>query len=65
MKEFAKLPYNNKVFFTCRRVYSRYADSYLKVVVIPQMLEKRFVTASHEPFGKNKYIDLARMINNL
>ena len=42
-----------------------YAGSRLKIVKIPQILEKRFNTAGHEPFGKNRYIDLTGMINGL
>ena len=65
VKNFADLPYKNKLFFTIGGGYSKYADSCLKVVKIPQILEKRFITASHEPFGKNRYIGLTRMINDL
>ena len=41
VKNFADLPYKNKLFFTIGGgEYSKYADSRLKVVKIPQILEK-------------------------
>jgi uncharacterized protein (DUF1919 family) len=65
VEKFAQLPYKNKLFFTIRGVCRKYSNSCLRVVVVTQILEKRFITASHEPFGKTRYLDVTKELNLL
>lgn len=59
---FSKLPYKNKLFFTIKNWPVDKWDGYIK---INQHTKDDYVTASHEPYGKNRYIDLEEYINNL
>lgn len=59
---FSKLPYKNKLFFTIKDWPVGKWDGYIK---IKQHTRDNFITASHEPYGLNKYINLEDYINNL
>ena len=59
---FSKLPYKNKLFFTIKDWPVEKWNGYIK---IKQSTMDACVTASHEPFGNNKYINLEDCINNL
>lgn len=65
VKKFSQLPFKNKLFFTIRGGYCKYADDHLKIITIPQILEKRFITASHEPLGKTRRLNMTEIINSL
>lgn len=65
VKKFSQLPFKNKLFFTIRGGYSKYSNSCLRVIVVPQILEKRFITASHEPFGKTRQLNMTEILNSL
>ena len=62
VKAFSELPYKNKLFFTIREWPVRKWDGYC---VIRQHTHDDCITASHEPFGRNRYIDLTKLINRL
>ena len=53
----------SKLFFTIHDEWqlSAYKDCY----IIKQFTKDKSITASHEPYGKNRYFDLTTMINNL
>lgn len=51
----------NKVFFTCKH-WTNENEGY---TVIRQFPKHEFIMASYEPFGKNKYIDITKVLNNL
>lgn len=57
---FLKLPYK-KIFFTCRSWNNMNDCCY----IIHQPKCYASITASHEPFGHNKYIDIESFINEL
>ena len=59
--EFLGLPYKNKVFFTCKE----WGISKNEIIKIQQFPKYDFITASHEPFGNNKYLNITYFINNL
>lgn len=60
--EFYSLPYKNKLFFTVKDWDVKKVDGYYK---IKQYTSDDYVTASHEPWGKNSYVNLEKIINNL
>lgn len=62
VKAYAKLPYKNKLFFTIKDWSVEKWGGYCK---IRQFTADTCVTASHEPFGRNRYVDLTKMINAL
>lgn len=62
VKAFAKLPYKHKLFFTIKDWPVAKWGGYCK---IRQHTQDSCVTASHEPFGKNRYVDLTKLINSL
>ncbi len=62
LKDYEKLPFTNKLFFTVKDWPVEKWDGYCK---IRQYIYHDCITASHEPWGKNSYIDLERIINNL
>lgn len=57
IKDFSELPYKNKICFTAQK-YS------LKNVIYIKSRES-YVKTSYEPFGKSKYINLNKVINDL
>lgn len=61
LEQFLKLPYKNKLFFTCRHWSHENKDC----VVIRQFLDNTSISASHEPFGKSRYINVTNIINAL
>lgn len=62
VRAFAKLDFKNKLFFTIRDWNVEKWYGYCR---IKQLTGEPFITASHEPFGDNRYIDLTKMINSL
>ncbi len=60
VKEFFKLPFKNKIFFTVKNW--NIDQKYYKV---RQLFNRNYILASYEPFGKNKYINLEETFNNL
>lgn len=62
--KFIKLPYKNKLFFTCKqwKNIETMPDGF---TVIHQFPKYDSVMASYEPFGKNRYIDITSIINHL
>lgn len=56
-----KMPFKNKVFFTCKH-WPNENGSY---TFIHQFPKQEFIMASYEPFGKSKYIDITKVLNNL
>ena len=62
IQQFINLPYKNKIFFTCKDWHNIKDKSIIK---IKQFSKNNFIKASYEPFGKNKYIDLNKIINKL
>lgn len=56
-----KLPYKNKLFFTCKQWKNIQGGD----TVIHQFPKHEFIMASYEPFGKSKYIDITSVINRL
>lgn len=61
VQDFMNLPFKNKLFFTCKE-WPEINGGY---TVIRQLSKHDFIMASYEPFGRNKYIDITRLINNL
>ena len=59
---FSKLPYKNKLFFTIKDWPVEKWDGYCR---IKQRTKDDCVTASHEPFGINQYINITALINRL
>ena len=62
LQQFIRLPYKNKIFFTCKDWNDMKDNS---IVKINQIVNKNFIMASYETFGKNRYINLDDIINNL
>lgn len=62
VKDFLKLPYKNKLFFTCHEWPEIQRGGY---TLIRQPKPHDCIRASYEPFGKNRYFDLTEIINNL
>ena len=58
--EFLRMPYY-KLFFTCRKWERMTSDCF----VISQPACYKTITASHEPFGRSRYIDITQKINGL
>lgn len=60
--EFMKLPYKNKLFFTCKHWINEKEES---CIVINQFPRFDYIMSSYEPFGKNRYVDINSIINQL
>lgn len=60
VKAFAKMPFKNKLFFTIHDWPVTKWDGYY---IIKQYTRDECITASHEPFGRNRYVDLTKIIN--
>lgn len=60
--EFMKLPYKHKLFFTCKHWPNENGGGY---TLIHQFSKQDFIMASYEPFGKNRYINITSVINQL
>lgn len=61
LREFCRLPYKNKIFFTCKD-WNVEGDIITK---IHQKSNTDHILASYEPFGKTKEIDMTKMLNSL
>lgn len=61
IKDFMNLPYTNKLFFTCKE-WPEINEGY---TIIRQFPKHDFIMSSYEPFGKNKYIDITKVLNSL
>ena len=61
LEMFLKLPYKNKLFFTVNKwnINNKY------IVKIPQFFNKKYIWASHEPFGSNIFFNINNFINNI
>ncbi len=62
IRAYEQLPFKNKLFFTVKDWPVEKWNGYYKV---RQCINHDFITASHEPWGKNKYVNLEVIINNL
>lgn len=60
IKAFDELPYKNKVCFTVK-AYPKYKS----VIRIKSPKSHEFIRASYEPFGKTRYMDMAKLLNSL
>ncbi len=58
--DFFSLPYK-KVFFTCKDWPHRNNE----YIFIKQPQRYKTITASHEPFGKSRYVDMTEVLNDL
>lgn len=61
VNKFMETPFKNKVFFTCKH----WPNENGGYTVIHQFPKHEFIMASYEPFGKSKYIDITKVLNNL
>ena len=59
IQNFEKLPYKNKICFSVNKKYKKYSD----VVIINAPKSHKFISASYEPFGNSKYININEIIN--
>lgn len=62
VNKYMKMPFKNKVFFTCKHWPNENGGGY---TVIHQFPKHEFIMASYEPFGKTKYIDITKLLNSL
>lgn len=60
---FSKLSFKNKLFFTIHNDWN--IENWGGYYVIEQHTKDSSITASHMPFGSNKYFDLTTIINSL
>lgn len=61
VEKFMKLPFENKLFFTCKK----WRVSGKGFIFIKQFFRYEYIKASNEPFKKNKYIDMTKILNSL
>ena len=61
LREFCKLPYKNRIYFTCKDWGIQ--DDVIKK--IHQSSREDHILASYEPFGKTKEIDITEVLNSL
>ena len=59
IRAFDALPYKNKICFTVKDYPCK------SVVRIKAPKSHAFIRASYEPYGKNKFIDISQLLNNL
>ena len=62
-RAFLSLPFKNKLFFTIHEDWK--LDSCSNFYIIEQHTKDGSITASHEPYGNNRYFNLTSMINDL
>ena len=68
IEAFCRLTYQNKIFFTSKHwpdeeKYKKFiGDGYC---YIKQWPKQDFIMASYEPFGKNKYMNISEVLNNI
>lgn len=60
IKEFDKLSFKNKICFSVNKY-----PQYRSVVTIKAPRSHKYIRASYEPFGRNKYLDITKLINSL
>ena len=60
--DFMDLPFKHKLFFTCKEWPGISGEGY---TIIRQFPKHDSVMASYEPFGKNRYIDITKVLNSL
>jgi uncharacterized protein (DUF1919 family) len=60
VKAFDELPYKHKVCFTVKEY-----PQYKSVVRIKVPKSHEFIHGSYLPYGKNKYIDITKTLNEL
>lgn len=60
--DFLNVPIKNKIVFTCKK-WNNILDE--RVIEIKQKHFYDHILASYEPFGKNKYVDITKLLNNL
>lgn len=66
VEKFMKLPYKNKLFFTCKEWnIDGLQDSLGGYCIIKPFLSHDNIMTSYEPFGRNKYIDITGVLNSL
>lgn len=66
--KFIQLPYKNKLFFTAKKWEDE--QKYRSVLgsnfwVVHQFTKDNNITASHEPFGASRYINITEILNHL
>lgn len=61
VKDFLKLPYKNKLFFTARKDFVLDKNCYR----FHQLRHSNYLMTSNEPFGKNHVINITKYINNI
>lgn len=61
IRNFVNLPMRNKICFTVNDKFGHFPN----VIKIKAPKNHKFIRASYEPFGKNKYIDINHLINSL
>ena len=59
--KFMKLPYRNKLFFTCKE----WPNINGEYTIIHQFPKYDSMMTSYEPFGKNRYRNIDKIINEL
>lgn len=66
LDSFLKLPLSNKLFFCAKKTTLHLENLHRKgVFVINQPANYKSVLASYEPYGRNKYFNLNKIINEL
>lgn len=62
VEEFLSLPYENKIFFTCKEWEG--LENRKEIVKIHQ-ISKQYIMASHEPFGSNYQFNVTDYLNRI
>lgn len=63
VEAFLKVPFKNKLFFTAKQWDG--LENNENVIILPQHVKREFITASHEPFAKNRTFNVTQYLNNL
>ena len=61
LNTFLNLPYKNKIFFTVKN----WKINNQSIIKIFQLINKKYILASHEPFGNNIQFNVNKFINYL
>lgn len=62
INEFMKLPFENKLFFTCKEWKGMENN---RSVIKLRQFNKAFITASHEPFASNRQFNVTEYLNSV
>lgn len=62
VEAFIKLPYKNKIFFTSHDWKGINDDSIIRIRQFPK---KESIMTSYEPYGRNRYLNIEKLINSL